>query len=96
MSNMEERVRNYYENFFSHLPQNTLFELYDIVNERFTAFPGREASSVITRNRLINNLTEMEILNKKLVESLVVIVYDEEEIAFTDPVFIGAKDCFKG
>ena len=96
MSSMEERILNYYQKFFSQLPQDTMFELYDIAHEKWFTFPGREASAILSRDRLIKNLSELEIVDKKTIETLIVMVYKSDKIAFTDPVFIGAKDCFKG
>lgn len=89
----EKMVGEYYHNFFSYFQPTTLFEIYDIDAERFVKFPGREGSQVVNRDTLIKNLTEME-ANHAPVENLLVIKYDEDDIDFNDPVFIGKVDSF--
>ena len=84
----ERMVREYYSNFFSTFNSRQLFEIYDVATDRFVKFPGKEGSSIVNRDTLVRNLAEME-ANHARVDNLLVIQYDDDDVYFNNPVFIG-------
>ena len=89
----ERMVKEYYNNFFSTFNSKQLFEIYDVASDRFVKFPGKEGSSIVNRDTLAKNLAEMESNNAR-VDNLLVIKYDDDDVYFNNPVFIGKVDSF--
>lgn len=89
----EQLVGDYYQQFFERFNSNELFEVYDISREKFISFPGREGSHVVNRNTLVKNLADME-ANHGRIEEILVIHYDNNDVSFNEPVFVGSEDSF--
>lgn len=88
-------VMKYYRDFFSPFGDNVLFEVYDISIEAFVKFHGTESSRVMNKGTIIEILTDLSLKNSPLLPDIIILIYNDTNIDFDNPVFIGSKDTYK-
>ena len=82
---------DYYRDFFSRHPSNTLYEVYRLDTEEFVGVGGAERNShtAVNSEKVIKHLSALEGTELR---STVVIEYERTTTNFKDPVFIGETD----